>query len=64
MTGHLTLHGQTHPITLDIGRNTKTITATGQINRANWGITGSPFTGGPTIRIKVTVPNPFNTAPT
>lgn len=60
MTGDLTLHGQTHPVILDIARGPDVIVATGHIRRAEWGITGSPIMGGPTIRITVTVPNPFN----
>jgi polyisoprenoid-binding protein YceI len=58
--GDLTMHGQTHPISLDYTRSAGTIIATGRIQRAEWGITGSPMTGGSTIRIRVVLPDPFS----
>jgi polyisoprenoid-binding protein YceI len=58
VVGALTMHGETHPMTLDFVRSAGTIVATGRIQRAEWGITGSQLIGGPTIRIRVTVPDP------
>ena len=58
--GDLTMHGQTHPVTLDYTRSAGTIVATGRLRRADWGITGSPLTGGSTIRIRVVLPDPFS----
>jgi polyisoprenoid-binding protein YceI len=59
--GDLTMHGQTHPFTLDYKRSGGRVVATGQLRRADWGITGSPLTGGAIIRIRVALPDPFNT---
>jgi polyisoprenoid-binding protein YceI len=58
VVGDLTLHGETHPVTLDYVRSAGTIIATGRIRRSDWGITGSALIGGPTIRIRVVVPDP------
>lgn len=58
VTGDLTMHGETHPLVLDTVRSGGAIVATGRIRRAKWGITGSALIGGPTIRIRVTVPDP------
>jgi polyisoprenoid-binding protein YceI len=58
--GDLTMHGETHPVTLDYTRSKGTISATGQLRRGDWGITGSPLIGGSIIRIRVTLPDPFN----
>jgi len=58
--GDLTMHGQTHPVTLDVTRSPGTIVATGHLRRAQWGITGSPLTGGSVIRIRVMLPDPFD----
>jgi polyisoprenoid-binding protein YceI len=58
VVGDLTLHGETHPVALDYTRSAGTIIATGRIRRGEWGITGSPLIGGPTIRIRVIVPDP------
>ncbi|HEY4172496.1 MAG TPA: YceI family protein [Rhodopila sp.] len=62
VSGELTMHGQTHPLVLDTVRSGGTIVATGRIRRADWGITGSALIGGPTIRIKVIVPDPVSGA--
>jgi polyisoprenoid-binding protein YceI len=59
VVGDLTLHGETHPVTLDYVRSAGTIVATGRIMRSEWGITGNPLIGGPIIRIRVVVPDPF-----
>lgn len=58
VAGDLTMHGQTHPVTLDFVRSAGTIVATGHVQRAEWGITGSQLIGGPTIRIRVVIPDP------
>ncbi|MDR3529037.1 MAG: YceI family protein [Rhodopila sp.] len=60
VAGSLLLHGQTLPFSLDLTRSALTITATGHLRRADWGITARPFTAGPTIRIRVEIPNPGN----
>jgi polyisoprenoid-binding protein YceI len=56
--GNLLLHGQTHPFRLDLDRTARTITATGRLQRADWGMTARRFTAGSTIRIRVEIPNP------
>ncbi len=58
--GDLSMHGQTHPFTLDYIRSAGTVVATGQLRRADWGITGSPLIGGSIIRIRVVLPDPSN----
>ncbi len=58
--GDLTMHGQTRPFTLDYKRSGGRVVATGQLRRADWGITGSPLTGGSIVRIRVVLPDPFN----
>ena len=58
VVGNLTMHGETHPVSLDYVRSAGKIIATGQIRRAEWGITGSPLIGGSMIRIRVTLPDP------
>lgn len=62
VTGDLTMHGETHKLTLDTVRSGGVIVATGRIRRADWGITSSALIGGPIIRIKVTVPDPTSGA--
>jgi polyisoprenoid-binding protein YceI len=57
--GELTMHGQTHPVTLDYTRASGTVVATGRLRRADWGITGNSLTGGSIIRIRVILPDPF-----
>jgi polyisoprenoid-binding protein YceI len=58
IAGDLTLHGQTHPFTLDLERSARGMVATGHLRRAEWGITARPLMGGTTIRIRVEIPNP------
>ncbi len=58
VVGDLTMHGETHQVTLDYIRSAGMITATGRLRRAEWGITGSPLIGGSTIRIRVVLPDP------
>ena len=64
MAGRLTLHGQTHPFTLELERSATTLIETGRLQRAEWGMTARRFTAGSTIRIRVAMPNPFNAAHT
>ena len=59
VTGDLTMHGQTHKVALAYTRSKGTVVATGQLRRAEWGITGSPLIGGSIIRIRVVLPDPF-----
>lgn len=58
--GDLRMHGETHPVTLDVTRSPGTLMATGHLQRAQWGITGSPLIGGSVIRIRVVLPDPFD----
>lgn len=58
--GELTMHGETHPVTLDYTSSDGTVTATGRIRRADWGITSSKLVGGSTIRIRVVLPDPYS----
>jgi polyisoprenoid-binding protein YceI len=58
--GDLTMHGETHPVTLDYTRSGGTVVAIGRLRRADWGITGSQLIGGSIIRIRVVLPDPFN----
>jgi polyisoprenoid-binding protein YceI len=60
VTGDLTMHGETHPVSLEFTRAGGTVTATGRLRRADWGITGSPLIGGSVIRIRVVLPDPFS----
>ena len=54
--GELTLHGQTHPLLLNLAREDDRLIATGIIRRAEWGITARPILAGPTVRIRVSIP--------
>lgn len=58
VVGDLTMHGQTHPVTLAYTRSAGQIEATGYLRRADWGLTGSPMMGGSMIRIRVVIPDP------
>jgi polyisoprenoid-binding protein YceI len=58
ITGDLTMHGETHPFSLDLTSSAGMVTATGRLRPADWGITGSPLLAGPAVRIRATVPNP------
>ena len=60
VAGTLTMHGQTHPFSMDFVRSGGMITATGRLRRADWGITGSPLVGGSTVRIQMTIPDPIS----
>ena len=60
VVGDLTMHGETHKVTLNYTRSAAgTVVATGELRRAEWGITGSPLIGGSIIRIRVMLPDPF-----
>jgi len=54
VVGALTMHGETHPLTLRVQRNGKLYSASAQVTRANWGVTGRPLTAGATVRIRFT----------
>jgi len=54
--GELRLHGQTHPLRLTLKQEQQRLVATGEIRRADWGMTARPFTVGSTVRIRVSVP--------
>jgi polyisoprenoid-binding protein YceI len=56
--GTLTMHGQTHPLELDLERNRTGLVATGVIHRFEWGMTGRPIMVGSTVRIRVSAPWP------
>jgi polyisoprenoid-binding protein YceI len=58
ISGTLTMHGQAHPLDLDLERARGRLTATAHVRRAEWGITSDPFAVGRTIRIKVDLPYP------
>jgi polyisoprenoid-binding protein YceI len=60
VVGDLTMHGETHPISLEFTRSAGKVTATGRLRREDWGITGSKLIGGSIIRIRVVLPDPFN----
>jgi polyisoprenoid-binding protein YceI len=56
--GMLTMHGQTHPLELDLERNRTGLVATGVIHRFDWGMTERPIMVGSTVRIRVSAPWP------
>jgi polyisoprenoid-binding protein YceI len=58
ITGNLLLHGENHPFSLELTRTAQAITATGKLQRSQWGMTARRFTAGSTIRIRVQIPNP------
>ena len=51
LTGQLTLHGVTRPLTLTLKRKGAHVTATGSVKRADFGIAGLPGLVGGRIRI-------------
>jgi polyisoprenoid-binding protein YceI len=63
VVGDLTMHGQTRALVLDYARSAGTVTATGQLRREDWGITGDQLIGGSIIRICVAFPDPFVVRP-
>ena len=56
ISGVLRLHGQTHPLRLEVDQSDGSLIATGRLKRAEWGITAQPFRVGATIRIRVRLP--------
>ena len=54
VVGTLTMHGQTHPLTLRLQHDGNSYTASGPVRRADWGIVGRPMTAGATVRIRFT----------
>jgi polyisoprenoid-binding protein YceI len=56
--GMLTMHGQTHPLELELERNRTDLVATGVIHRFDWGMTERPIMVGSTVRIRVSAPWP------
>lgn len=58
VAGMLTMHGQTHPLSLELHREGARMTATGRMLRAEWGMTADWLTVGRTIRIQVELPAP------
>jgi len=56
--GMLTMHGQTHPLELELERSRTGLVATGMIHRFDWGMTERPIMVGSTVRIRVTAPWP------
>lgn len=52
ISGLLTMHGQTHPLTLRIDHDRDVYTATAPVRRADWGVVGRPMTAGATVRIR------------
>ncbi|MBO0712167.1 MAG: YceI family protein [Acetobacteraceae bacterium] len=53
--GELTLRGQTHPLRLTLKQEQQRLVATGDIRRAEWGMTARPFAVGSSVRIRVSV---------
>lgn len=54
--GELTLHGQTRPLQLTLATEQQRLVATGDIRRADWGMTARPFAVGSSVRIRVSTP--------
>lgn len=52
VVGLLTMHGQTHPLTLRLDRDQDAYAAVGPVRRADWGVVGRPMTAGATVRIR------------
>jgi polyisoprenoid-binding protein YceI len=56
VAGALTMHGETHPLALVLEADRTRLVATGELRRAEWGMTARPLMGGSTIRIRVSLP--------
>ena len=52
VVGALTMHGQTHPLTLRLNHERDAYTASAPVRRADWGVVGRPMTAGATVRIR------------
>lgn len=57
LAGQLTLHGETHPLSMRITRRRSGFVATTTVQRYHWGITARPILAGPTIAIRISVAN-------
>jgi polyisoprenoid-binding protein YceI len=55
LAGQLTLHGQTHPLSMHISRRRSGFVAAATIQRFAWGITARPVLAGPGIAIRISV---------
>src|SRR3954468_14904833 len=51
VTGDLTLHGQTHPVTVSVKKQNQTYTGTSQLKQTDFGITPVSVGGG-TVKVK------------
>lgn len=58
VTGSLTLHGVTRPLTLALRRQGDTAICTGTIARRDYGIRGMALSVGPRVRVRLTVQLP------
>ena len=58
VVGALTMHGETHPLTLRVQHNGKLYSASAQVTRADWGVRGRQMTAGATVRIRFTTQLP------
>lgn len=56
VSGQLTMHGVRRPFALMLAWAAHDLTATGRLQRADWGMTARPLLGGHTVRIQVTLP--------
>ncbi len=56
--GALTLHGETHPLTLALKTDGGRLVASGTLDRTLWGITGRRFTVSSSVDIEVSAPLP------
>jgi polyisoprenoid-binding protein YceI len=61
--GNLAMHGVTHPFELMPEWQPGEVTATGRLQRAQWGMTERRLLGGSTVRIRVTVALPGRVNP-
>lgn len=52
ISGELTLHGETKPFSVTIDHGSGRLTATGSLERAEWGITALPLKVGKTIELR------------
>jgi polyisoprenoid-binding protein YceI len=56
--GTMTLHGQTHPMHLDVHRQQGRWIAVGHFRRSEWGIIGRPLLAGQDITVRFSVAAP------
>jgi polyisoprenoid-binding protein YceI len=55
LTGQLTLHGQTHPLSMRTSRRRSGFVVSTTIQRYGWGITARPILAGPRIVIRISI---------